>query len=52
MFIDLSGIATLPAGATFVFVVTAFALDNEQSSEKRVHVTVNSPPTTGDVQVS
>ncbi|CAG2232790.1 unnamed protein product [Mytilus edulis] len=52
LFLDLSGIATLPAGATFVFVVTAFALDNEQSSEKRVHVTVNSPPTTGDVQIS
>jgi len=52
LYLDLSGDTSLPVGAKIIFSVSAFALDNEQSSEEHVYVTVNIPPTTGDIQVS
>lgn len=52
LYLDLSGDASLPVGAKMIFSVSAFALDNEQSTEQHVYVTVNTPPTTGDIQVS
>lgn len=52
LYLDLSGDTTLPAGAKIIFSVSVFALDNEQRSEQHVYVTVNTPPTTGDIQVS
>jgi hypothetical protein len=51
LYLGLSGDTSLPAGAKFIFSVSAFALDNEQSTEQHVYVTVNTPPTPGGIQV-